>query len=201
MSVDRDRGALVRKYGQGARCVMYVDEPGRYYDENGNELSKDIARQAGFDVEADLKLATQTKVKSRTEQQIATKFAEAEQRISEMSTEEVAGIRIIEHGGPDSFAIVDGSGNMACQILFNYDEAVEFYESVTGNKWVAPPEEPPAASEGFNSYTAKELRAMLKEHEVTPPASIDKAALVELAEEHLTLEDDSDDDTEDDDFL
>lgn len=197
MAIDRQRGALIRKYGSGARCVMYYDEPGVYYDENGGRLSKEIAKAAGFDVAADTQAAARNRVRSRTEQQLAIKFKEAEQRISEMSADEIAGIRIIEHGGVDRYALVDGDGNMLCQIIFNYDEAVEFYDSITGQSWSTEDEGVDASL--FEAMTVAELKGKLKAAEVEVPGSAKKADLVALAEEHLA---ESGDDGEGaDDFL
>lgn len=186
MPIDRQRGALIRKYGAGGRCIMYYDEPGTYYDENGNELPKETAKRAGFDVANDSKAAARSRVKSRTERQLAVKFAEAEERISQMSADEIQAIGITEHGGIDRYAITDGDGNMVCQILFNYEEAVEFYESVTGLQWVSAADDPPRTDSPF-APVALSLRDYLTELGVEVPEEATTPELVQLADETVTV--------------
>jgi hypothetical protein len=46
--LDYDRGVII-KVGNGGTCAMYVDDPGRYLNEQGVEVSEEEARLAGFD--------------------------------------------------------------------------------------------------------------------------------------------------------
>ena len=185
MAIDRQRGCLIRKYGAGARCIMYYDTPGTYYDERGIEVPKETAKRAGFDVAKDTKAAARSRVKSRTEQQLALKFKEAEERISEMSVAEIEAIRITEHGGVDRYALVDGDGNMVCQILFNYEEAIEFYESVTGEEYDSDADDPPTTS-AF-APAGLSLADYLTELGIDVPEGATTPELAQIADDSVTV--------------
>src|SRR5262245_59974300 len=48
---DYERGLIIQVSGaSGERIMMYVDEPGTYLNAQGQPVSEDVARGAGFDV-------------------------------------------------------------------------------------------------------------------------------------------------------
>lgn len=50
---DADRGGIVaRDLATDTKVCMYIDEPGVFFTMSGHEVSDDLARSAGFDVEA-----------------------------------------------------------------------------------------------------------------------------------------------------
>ena len=112
--LDVERGCEIRQNRQlGIWIGMYVDEPGRYYDFRGNEVTLDAARNACFPVDEHLR-----------EQEKQAKINEATRRIHEQygavaQGEVVATINNlrIEHAGfgrwrvigPDDDPVHDGT--------------------------------------------------------------------------------------------
>lgn len=50
-NIDYDRGVTMRSHPTGVTVYMYIDEPGTFRNAFGVEVSDDLAREAGFDVE------------------------------------------------------------------------------------------------------------------------------------------------------
>lgn len=50
MLPDLNRGVTKRLHPNGIQVLMYKDDPGTYFDNNGHEVKEEIAEQAGFDV-------------------------------------------------------------------------------------------------------------------------------------------------------
>lgn len=105
------------------RVLQYPDEPGRYYDEAGEPCSEELARQAGYDVEAD-KIEEET---LRAEEEARERIRrEADLRIAQIraggkpkvETSDDAGApeprdvaaRVEKHG--EKYAVTDPSGNV-----------------------------------------------------------------------------------------
>jgi hypothetical protein len=52
-SIDLDRGVQMSSHPSlGIDIYMYIDDPGIYYTAHGNPISSELARAAGFDVDA-----------------------------------------------------------------------------------------------------------------------------------------------------
>ncbi len=93
--IDVDRGVMMRYLdGTGIQVYMYLDTPGVYLNAFGAEVSGDLARQAGFDVE---KLGRERTKRER----MATAFAAIEAEIEGRSEKEAT---LVERNG---FKLID----------------------------------------------------------------------------------------------
>jgi len=130
--IDRNRGAEIRKYGNGARCVQYMDAPGVYVDENNKPVPDSVAKQAGFDVSADRKRAARSKTQSAMMERLSQKFSEAESVLSELPQEEREQIQLKQLADKDRYILVDKDGNRLVDLFFTFEEAVGIWEEVVG---------------------------------------------------------------------
>lgn len=72
MALDWTRHPQHNRHPNGFFVVTYADSPGTYYDEAGNPVKDEVARQAGFNVEED-------RVEADKRRQIAKAREDAEQ--------------------------------------------------------------------------------------------------------------------------
>lgn len=115
MSFDRDKGMTIRFHPSGARVGMYKDTPGVYYDGKGERVNKDMAREAGFDVE---RLARERRKQKKIQKAKERIEAEEEQalRQAEEEAEREADDEDYEvyHAGGGKYAVRDAEGNRLC---------------------------------------------------------------------------------------
>lgn len=95
--IDVDRGVLMRYLeGTGIQVYMYVDEPGVFLNAFGKEVSEDLAKQAGFDVE---RLSRERVKRERMKAAFAAIEAEIDNsEAKENVVEERDGFRLIDIG-------------------------------------------------------------------------------------------------------
>lgn len=118
--IDLDRGVVMRNHRQGFKVCMYVDQPGYYYTINGQEVSEDVAKGAGFDV-----------AKLAVERQRRAKLAEAQRQIDAefgalaegMVVHEAGGYKVV-HLSDGGFGIEDPDGNMLTDNSLPREQAV-----------------------------------------------------------------------------
>lgn len=137
--IDYDRGVRIRTIPDlGMDVFMYKDTPGVYLNAYGTEVSLDLARLAGFDVDRLGKLRTRNERVALMARQIDAELAVAEQ--SREVVEELDGFKIIDIGA-GRYLIEDPDGNILTQQIPSLDLAGKLL------KGVVPPKEAPAASE------------------------------------------------------
>ena len=130
--IDVNRGAMYRRSEAVGNIGiwMYIDTPGVYYDDHENEVSEEIARTAGYDVERF------RKDRIRRERLAAASSAiEAELEIAGSAGEEEvlaedAGYKVI--GLPlDNAHLVDIDGNRLTPNPVSRPVAMKLFESLT----------------------------------------------------------------------
>ncbi|HEU0063341.1 MAG TPA: hypothetical protein VFR19_25930 [Hyphomicrobiaceae bacterium] len=77
---DYDRGLIIKE-SYNVKIFMYVDDPGRYFDPAGNEVSDAVANSAGFDVTKDRAKRRLTEAKRKAEADLEAKIKEEFARI------------------------------------------------------------------------------------------------------------------------
>lgn len=103
MSINLDRGVTKRNTGGGIAVYMYKDEPGVFRSAFGNVISDDLAREAGFPVDA---LAQERRKRSQMAQ--AVKEIEAQYNEASRSAPKV----IMEREGWQLVSIGMGMHNV-----------------------------------------------------------------------------------------
>lgn len=89
--VDLNRGVHQRRHPDGQLIGCYKDEPGIYFDENGDSVSEAEAARCGHDVQA-AKLQRMKKEKlAEAKRQIDAEVAELENRVDEDVDYEASG--------------------------------------------------------------------------------------------------------------
>lgn len=110
MAIDRNRGCTIRFHPQGFRVVVYKDAPGEFWAENGEPLSPEIARAAGFDVRALLKERTKQQRMAELKAQVEREFASREEALAAEMNDTATGAYSVRHIGGGKYAIVDSEG-------------------------------------------------------------------------------------------
>lgn len=80
MSIDKRRPLHIRTAANGMRVFQYKDQPGSYYDANGNAVSELVAQQAGYDI-------VEGRVRLRERELRDEALREAEKRLREQEHE------------------------------------------------------------------------------------------------------------------
>ena len=93
-----------------------------------------------------------------------------------------------------SFSIEDGQGNRLIDAKLTHEEAVTLYAGITGEEWNSAAEDVPTITNRFADMKAKDIRAMLKEAEITVPTGLKGPTLASFALEQLGNGDDDDSD-------
>lgn len=122
MSIDLDRGCIIRQHSSGIRIAMYYDSPGDYYDERGVLVSRDFAQQAGFDV-ADLEKQKQKSKRLKVfQQQLEREYSSEQDRIAEAIS--AGGKLKARHIGGGQYAIFDGENQLTKYAMTKEDAAL-----------------------------------------------------------------------------
>lgn len=130
-AIDYDRGVMIRQDGKsGIEVYMYIDDPGIYLSVHGNKISEDLARSAGYPVDAQLK-ARQFKLKlADFEAKLKTELQVEE--AGAQTLREHLGFKLIELG-PDRCQIISPQGIVLNTQVLPKDEAVKLFDEVTGS--------------------------------------------------------------------
>lgn len=78
--LDLDRGVTMRFSRLNPEVgviAMIKDDPGKYYDQNGNEVSEGIARLAGFDTETNARIRFLAEKRAEFDREMAAEYAKA----------------------------------------------------------------------------------------------------------------------------
>lgn len=106
MALDLNRGCLIRFHpANRMQIAMYIDSPGEYYTETGSPVAPELARQAGFDVEKDMRQKVANARLAAAKRQI-----EAEMRAEEDAIAQVLSDRSkldVRHIGGGQYALFD----------------------------------------------------------------------------------------------
>lgn len=125
--LDLDRGVTKRKHPNGFVVAMYKDAPGHFLDTHGRELTEDLAKQAGFDVD---NLITERRKQEKMQEaraQIEREFesqSEEIERLLDARTEKYE----VRHVGGGRYGIYDDEGNRLTQKPMTRDEAENFVD-------------------------------------------------------------------------
>lgn len=129
--IDHDRGAIIRFHPSGMRVVMYYDDPGRYWDERGMQLSGEVAAKAGFAVE---KLAKDREYNMRmaeAKRQIDSEFEAYGDKIAR-AVSEGSGNLSVQHLGNEKYAVFNGAERIT-PVDLNIDAAKELLRAMGGD--------------------------------------------------------------------
>lgn len=81
--VDLNRGVTKRLHPSGFAVCMYKDQPGVYLDASGREVSDEIARSAGFDIDLLARAKAKADKMAEARAKIEAEFAEKEKLIED----------------------------------------------------------------------------------------------------------------------
>lgn len=129
MAIDLNRGVSMRSHPSGFRVAMYKEEPGVFYDMNGEPVSDELAAKAGFDVET-LRLERQKQEKlAEARKRIEEEYKTAEQDVERALDQQVENYEV-RHVGSGRYAVFDQNGNRLTEKPMSKSEAEDFVESV-----------------------------------------------------------------------
>lgn len=129
MSIDLDRGCIIRQHSSGIRIVMYADAPGDYFDERGMPISEAVALAAGFDVAELSKQKAKAKRLKAFHAQLEREYASEQDRIADAIT--AGGALRARHIGGGQYAIFDGD-NQVTKYALTKEGASELIEQLSG---------------------------------------------------------------------
>lgn len=130
MAIDADRGITRRKHATGIYIVAYNDTPGIYYDDRGVPISQKLAREAGFNVDRDMRLQQKNSLLEQRRKELEREFAEDEAKLMQQvndESEDGLEIRTLEAGGYAVFR--EGMALTQGQVL-TYDQAAALVEDL-----------------------------------------------------------------------
>lgn len=117
MPINLDHGYTIRLHPHGFRVCMLKSDPGLYYDGSGELVSDDIAKQAGFDVQAFAKERLKKARLAEARKKIEAEFAAEEERVAQEINREFEGDAggekpryEVKHGGAGRYYIFDAEG-------------------------------------------------------------------------------------------
>lgn len=130
-TIDYDRGVHITTHqATGIDIFMYVDDPGVYLNAHGGNVSEELAREAGYDVE---KLAKERTKKSRKDQ--ALKMIDAEladdKDVREELVAERNGYKIITTG-LGRHHLIDPDGNRLTNMPLPLEAAQKLLNGMAG---------------------------------------------------------------------
>lgn len=147
--IDRNRGALIRKHPAGMRVAMYYDNPGEFFDENGVQVSEEVAQRAGFDVGKMAKQRRKQKLLREFQERLDREFEETSNRVDQAAESDGEGV-YIRYEREGKYSLRDADGERLTPGEADLDSMKELYESVTDKKFKgkvvdAPEDDKPAA--------------------------------------------------------
>lgn len=131
--IDRNRGCMIKHHRSGMRIVMYYDEPGVYYDERGGEVTAELAKTVGFDVDRHLVDSRKQSIRRRLEEMLE----QVEDRGAELVEQIASGggdiqVRKTPNGG---YHVYDSEGERLSKVDMPEEEAKVLFEAATGRSW------------------------------------------------------------------
>lgn len=145
MAIDADRGITRRKHPTGIYVIAYNDVPGVYYDDRGVPISQKLAREAGFNVERDLRLQQKNNLLEQRRKELEAQFAEDEAKLVQSVNDDSDDleIRALEAGG---YAVFRDGASITASSVLTYDQAVSLVENMRNE--AAEDDAPAAADQG-----------------------------------------------------
>lgn len=148
-AIDYDKGVLKRKHPAGLDVYMYVNEPGVFRNGHGNEVDKELAREAGYEVD---RLVKERRRRARVAE--ATKMIDEEfsHEVAHKVVDTVNGYKIVQVNG-ERHTILDPDNNVMTPGKFlSRSEARRIAKMMTAAEEVpeekAPEEQEQAQAEG-----------------------------------------------------
>lgn len=123
-AIQRSRGCTIRFHPNGFRVFMYKDEPGKWFDERGEEVTDKVAQRAGFDVETLRRERAKREKLEQYRQRVEQEFESKEQDVARLLSARTEGLEV-KHIGAGKYAIHDAEGVRLTQRALTKREAEE----------------------------------------------------------------------------
>lgn len=114
ITLDLDRGVRTRFHKSGLSVSMYKDDPGTYLTETGEVLDVKFAKEAGFDVEADLRKKIKGQRLEAFQRQLEDEMRSEEDALAQAMSDN--GNVDVRHVGAGQYAIFDKSGKRLTRV-------------------------------------------------------------------------------------
>lgn len=177
-NIDRNRGCMIRHHRSGVRVVMYMDQPGVYYDENGHEVDEGLAKAVGYDVEANRNEGRKQQVRRRFEKLLDQQFSESADLVDRIADGDT-NIKVTKTAN-GRFHIYNSDGDKLSKNDMSEEEAALFYEAVTGK----PFKSSGGKSTGSGALTKPQIIEQLNDAGVEHDPAAKKGELQALLEKH-----------------
>lgn len=112
--LDLDRGVTVRFHPSGMKVCMYDDDPGVYLTEGAQPLNVQIAREAGYDVEKDLRQRAVNQRMAEYRRKLEEEARSEEDALAQAATDR-SNYRV-QHIGAGQYAIFDKGGKRLTRV-------------------------------------------------------------------------------------
>lgn len=126
--IDYDRGIVKRMHPSGMAVCMYVDQPGQYYDINGDELSLQAAKGAGFAVERDALEAQKRKALEEFRRKLDEELAQQEATLDALASADAGSVEVRKHG--KHYALFNTKTGKALTGMMTKDQAEQMAASL-----------------------------------------------------------------------
>lgn len=114
ITLDLDRGVRTRFHKSGMSISMYKDDPGTYYTDNAEVVDPKFAKEAGFNVEADVRQKVKNDRLAAYEKQLNDEMQSEEDALAQaMSDNSSVDVR---HIGGGQYAIFDKGGKQLTRV-------------------------------------------------------------------------------------
>lgn len=143
MALDLNRGVITKFHPRnGMKISQYIDSPGVYYTDTAELVPPELARQAGFNVEKDMRNKLKNERLAAAKRQIELEMRQEEDAIAEaLSGKSGFDVR---HVGGGQYALFGKDGKQLTRVAMTKADA----ELLLGKKVEADPNDPsvPAAT-------------------------------------------------------
>lgn len=121
MALDLDRGLKIRFHPSGMQVCTYIGDakgvganPGTYYDESGTVLDHVFAKQAGYDVEKDMRQRLYNERMAKYRAQLDAEMRSEEDALAQAYSKN--GNYDVRHIGAGQYAIFDKDGKRMTRV-------------------------------------------------------------------------------------
>ncbi len=131
-NIDYDRGVIINTHRpSGMDVFMYVDDPGHFLNAHSAQVSDDIAREAGYDVEQLAKERLKKERKAQAMQMIDAELAD-DKDVTEETIVEKDGYKVVSTGLGRNH-VIDPDGNRLTSFPLALEAAKKLLDGMTGN--------------------------------------------------------------------
>lgn len=135
--IDYDLGVHKRTVnGMGLDIYMYVNQPGVYLNAHGNEVTEDLARQAGFEVDKHLKQRKLRAALSEAEREIRARMDAAQDEKKVVVSRR--GYTLVDIG-LDQFRVYDPDGDLLTKEALSKAQAQIVFDKLVPEGEVSAP--------------------------------------------------------------